>query len=117
MPDCVMSVTIDPTPATRDPNFSVTATVIEARRRLACMSDPTVDVHLFAAARAAVGASQLSVPAATLSEILDRIEAAYPAFAGVRPRCSVLVDGTAVHDDVAVAAGSRVDVLPPFAGG
>jgi molybdopterin synthase sulfur carrier subunit len=81
------------------------------------MSSETVDVHLFAAARDAVGTSQLSVPAALLSEILDRIEASHPAFAGVRPRCSYLIDGTAVHDDVAVAAGSRVDVLPPFAGG
>ena len=81
------------------------------------MSDPTVEVHLFAAARAAVGTSQLSVPAALLSVILDGIEAAHPAFAGVRPRCSYLVDGTAVHDDVAVTAGSRLDVLPPFAGG
>ena len=81
------------------------------------MSDSTVEVHLFAAARAAVGTSRLSVEPAPLSVILDGIEAAHPAFAGVRPRCSYLVDGTAVHDDVAVTAGSRVDVLPPFAGG
>jgi sulfur-carrier protein len=81
------------------------------------MSDPTVEVHLFAAARAAVGTSQLSVAPARLSGILDALEAEHPGFAGVRPRCSYLVDGTAVHDDVTVAAGSRVDVLPPFAGG
>lgn len=81
------------------------------------MSTETVDVHLFAAARAAVGTSQMSVPAALLSTILDGIEAQHPAFAGVRPRCSYLIDGTAAHDDVLVAAGSRVDVLPPFAGG
>lgn len=81
------------------------------------MGDPTVEVHLFAAARAAVGTSQLSVPAGRVSTLLDGIEAAHPAFAAVRPRCSVLIDGLAVHDDVEVAAGSRVDVLPPFAGG
>jgi molybdopterin converting factor small subunit len=81
------------------------------------MGDPTVDVHLFAAARAAVGTSQLSVPAGRLSAVLDGIEAEHPAFAGVRPRCSFLVDGLTAHDDVVVVAGSRVDVLPPFAGG
>jgi sulfur-carrier protein len=117
MPDSVIGVTIDPSCTTREPNFSVTATVLTERRRLACMSDPAVEVHLFAAARAAVGTSQLSVPPAPLSVILDGIEQAYPAFAAVRPRCSCLVDGTAVHDDVEVAPGSRVDVLPPFAGG
>lgn len=117
MPDYVMGVTIDPVPRPRDPNFSVTATVLPTRRRLACMTPETVDVHLFAAARAAVGTSEMSLPAANLSTILDGIEAEHPAFAGVRPRCSYLVDGTAVHTDVAVAAGSRVDVLPPFAGG
>ena len=81
------------------------------------MADPTVDVHFFAAARAAVGTSQLSVPPGPLSALLDGIEAAHPAFTGVRPRCSYLVDETSVHGDVDVPAGSRVDVLPPFAGG
>lgn len=81
------------------------------------MTDPTVDVHFFAAARAAVGTSQLSVPPGSLSAILDGIAAAHPAFTSVRPRCSYLVDETSVHGDVDVPAGSRVDVLPPFAGG
>ena len=81
------------------------------------MTDPTVDVHFFAAARAAVGTSQLSVPPGSLNAILDGIEAAHPAFASVRPRCSYLVDETSVHGDVDVPAGSRIDVLPPFAGG
>jgi molybdopterin converting factor small subunit len=81
------------------------------------MTDPTVDVHLFAAARAAVGTSVLSVAPGRLSAILDGIEADHPAFADVRPRCSCLVDGTSVHDDIEVDGGSRIDVLPPFAGG
>lgn len=84
------------------------------------VSTPTVEVHLFAAARAAVGASVLVVPAATLTGLLDAMTDGYPAFAAVRPKCSYLVDGTAVHGDlgeIAVAPGSRVDVLPPFAGG
>ena len=76
------------------------------------------EIHLFAAARAAVGASMVSAEPGPLAAVLDRIETAHPAFAAVRPRCSYLVDGLAVHgEDADVAAGSRVDVLPPFAGG
>jgi molybdopterin converting factor small subunit len=81
------------------------------------MEEPTVEVHLYAAARAAVGSPTVSVPAGRLSTILDAVEATHPAFATVRSRCSFLVDETAVHEDVEVFGGSRVDVLPPFAGG
>ena len=77
-----------------------------------------VEVRLYAAARAAVGASTLQVPAGSLSSMLEAIEAEHPPFAPVRSRCSFLVDGEAVHDPgVVVAPGSVVDVLPPFAGG
>ncbi len=76
------------------------------------------EVHLFAAARAAVAQAVVTVPAGSLSAVLDSIEAAHPGFAAVRPRCSYLVDEVAVHDAATyVAPGSRVDVLPPFAGG
>ena len=81
------------------------------------MDHRDVEVHLYAAARAAVGTPKVRVPAGRLSAVLDAIEAAHPAFASVRPRCSYLVDEVAVHDDVAVPVGSRVDVLPPVAGG
>ena len=75
-------------------------------------------VHLFAAARAAVGASVVDVEPGTLAAVLDRLERDHPDFSGVRPRCSYLVDGVAVHgEDVDVSADSRIDVLPPFAGG
>ena len=77
-----------------------------------------VEVHLFAAARAAVGSAVVQGEPGRLGGILDAIERQHPGFAAVRPRCSYLVDELAVHDqDVRVAAGSRVDVLPPFAGG
>lgn len=78
-----------------------------------------VEVHLFAAARAAAeGKSVVHVPAGTLAEVLAEAVGHAPGLAGVLPRCSVLVDGVAGHDDtVTVAAGTRVDVLPPFAGG
>jgi sulfur-carrier protein len=82
------------------------------------MDDPAVEIHLFAAARAAVGRSVVAVQPGPLSVILDVVERDHPAFATVRPRCSFLLDGTNVHDpDAEVPAGSRVDVLPPFAGG
>lgn len=77
-----------------------------------------VEVHLFAAARAAVGSAVVTAEPGPLGAVLDGIEAGHPPFASVRPRCSYLVDGLAVHgEDADVAAGSRVDVLPPFAGG
>ncbi len=82
------------------------------------MPSEQVEVHLFAAARAAVGASIVPAIPGSLRSILDRLCDEHPAFATVRPRCSVLVDGVAVHgEDVEVAPGGRVDVLPPFAGG
>lgn len=77
-----------------------------------------VEVHLFAAARAAVGQSVVTAEPGSLGRILDALEAEYPAFAGVRPRCSYLVNEVAAQDlGVEVGAGGRVDILPPFAGG
>ena len=78
-----------------------------------------VEVHLFAAARAAAeGKSLLRVSPGSLADVLAEAVQQAPGLASVLPRCSVLVDGVAGHDDtVAVAAGTRVDVLPPFAGG
>jgi len=77
-----------------------------------------VEVHLFAAARAAVGESMVTAEAGTLESVLDTIAERYPDFAAVRPRCSFLLDEVACTDPSAlVGDGSRVDVLPPFAGG
>ena len=75
-------------------------------------------MHLFAAARAAVGQAVVNVAPGSLTGILDALQEQHPDFAGVRPRCSYLVDEVAVHEmNADVASGSRVDVLPPFAGG
>jgi molybdopterin synthase sulfur carrier subunit len=78
-----------------------------------------VEVHLFAAARAAAeGVSVLSVAPGTLGDVLAEAARQAPGLASVLPRCSVLVDAVAGHGEgIHVAAGSRVDVLPPFAGG
>jgi len=76
-----------------------------------------VDVHFFAAAKAAVGRPTLSVDAGTVESVLDQVVAAHPAFAAVRPQCSFLVDGLSAGPQDQVTAGGRLDVLPPFAGG
>ena len=84
------------------------------------MENAGVTVQFFAAARAAVGASQLHVAAGSLGEILDEIAGAHPEFGAVRPRCSFLVNGVATHRDpssIMVEDGATLDVLPPFAGG
>ena len=79
-----------------------------------------VDVHLFAAARAAVGSPHVRVEPGTLATVCAELDARYPEFAAVRPRCSFLLNEVAMHGDPAtieIPVGSRLDVLPPFAGG
>ena len=79
-----------------------------------------MEVHLFAAARSAVGQRSVRVSGKTLAAVVESLIGDYPAFAAVAPRCSYLVDGLAVHGDfdlVNLVDALRVDVLPPFAGG
>jgi molybdopterin converting factor small subunit len=81
----------------------------------------SVEVHLYAAARAAAGgrdSMHLDVPdLATLREAL--VQAHGPRMARVLASCSFLLDGVAVgpSTDAALAGVTAVDVLPPFAGG
>lgn len=83
----------------------------------------SVTVRYWAAAKAAAGVADEQVDAGgTLASVLDAVRAAHgPELATVLARCSYLVDevspGRAPHAEVAVADGSVVDVLPPFAGG
>ena len=71
-----------------------------------------IELHLFAAAREAVGVSTLSVPAGSLAAVLADFSS--PVLA----RCSFLINGLATTDrSVLLIDGDRVDVLPPFAGG
>lgn len=85
------------------------------------MSELTITVRYFAAARAAAGieTETLSVPAGTtLDGLITDLAARGPALAKVLARCSYLRDGVAVRDkSVALATRATVDVLPPFAGG
>ncbi|WP_408929906.1 MoaD/ThiS family protein [Corynebacterium axilliensis] len=83
-----------------------------------------VDVHYFAAARAAAGRAQDTVEAATLGELLNVLRDRHTgsteagmSFAEVLERCTFLVDGASASEDAVLSGASRVDVLPPFAGG
>jgi molybdopterin converting factor small subunit len=77
-------------------------------------------VRYFAAARAAAGRTEESLPAGgSLESLTVELIARHGApLARVLAVASFLVDGTAWHDRQAVLpAGVTVDVLPPFAGG
>lgn len=79
-----------------------------------------VNVHLFAAARAAAECSEIEVEAGTLSDVLEQLRRIAPGLNEVLPRCSFLVDGVSARPSeltVPLAPGTRLDVLPPFAGG
>jgi sulfur-carrier protein len=82
--------------------------------------DDQVTVRFFAAARAAAGCDEATVVPGPLGQVIEGLHATFPALAAVTPRCSFLVDGlpsTRHEGGPLVGAGSRVDVLPPFAGG
>lgn len=84
-----------------------------------------MQVHYFAAARAARGVAEEEITGpATLGELIDRLShtqgstAAGTSLAEVLQRCTFLVDGESITDSGYSLAGvARVDVLPPFAGG
>ncbi len=82
----------------------------------------TVEVRAFAAARAALGwagRAEVVPEGATVAEVVAQLAAAAPAAGPVLARCAVLLDGRRVPDPASavVRAGSRLDLLPPFAGG
>ncbi|WP_448853503.1 MoaD/ThiS family protein [Corynebacterium frankenforstense] len=85
----------------------------------------TIEVHYFAAARAAAGTALERVEApGTLSELVARLAAAHSgtteagmSLASVLERCSFLVDGARSELSASLDDAARVDVLPPFAGG
>ena len=86
------------------------------------MSDTTVVVRYFAAARAAAGTETEKVQladGATVADLVAALAAAHgPGLARVLERCSYLLDEVAVRDRTQVVEdGATLDVLPPFAGG
>ena len=85
------------------------------------MTELTITVRYFAAARAAAGieTETLSVPAGTtIDDLVGDLAGRGAELAKVLARCSYLRDGVAVRDrSVALQTPATVDVLPPFAGG
>ncbi|MFD0821949.1 MoaD/ThiS family protein [Micromonospora zhanjiangensis] len=80
----------------------------------------TVTVRYLAAALAAAGASEETVPGAgCLDDLVEGLAGRHgDRLASVLAVASFLVDGTAWHDRRApLPAGVTIDVLPPFAGG
>ena len=77
----------------------------------------TVTVRYFAAARSAAGESVESAQAASVAELVKTLSDGRPELARVLGISSFLLNGDRVDGDAALADGSVVDVLPPFAGG
>lgn len=90
-----------------------------------------INVHFFAAARAAAGQSQqgielseLSAGAPTITDLTQWLEKNHSGrtpsgmtLGHVLQQCSFLVNGTRAEHEVKLTDGDRVDILPPFAGG
>jgi molybdopterin converting factor small subunit len=71
-----------------------------------------------AADAACTDQERVDLPDTTAEELVTLLGARHAGLAGVLKSCSSLVDGTPVTDPgTRILAGSRVDVLPPFAGG
>lgn len=80
-----------------------------------------VTVRYFAGARAAAGTPEEAIglpPGATVGGLVETLVGQHgPDLARVLTACSFLVDEVAGGPERALRDGSRVDVLPPFAGG
>ena len=79
-----------------------------------------MEIAYYAGAADAAGTNreQLDTSDTTAEQLVSLLGARHDRLAGVLKSCSFLVDGTPVKDPQTwISARSRVDVLPPFAGG
>ncbi|RNE48283.1 MoaD/ThiS family protein [Corynebacterium alimapuense] len=85
-----------------------------------------MDIHYFAAARAAAGTDREQVDQlpGTLGELLDARAAAHSGtteagmgLGEIFSRCTFLLDGRNSERSAELSGVRRLDVLPPFAGG
>lgn len=74
-------------------------------------------VRYWAGARAAAGLESEDAGPGEIAGILDDLAARHPALTPVLPVCALLLDGLAVDRTAHAAAGTVLEVLPPFAGG
>ena len=90
------------------------------------MSDQTVTVRYWAAARSAAGVDHDDLPVegeTTLADVVRRVVATHPEgrLAGVLEVCSVLLGDRPVATEdpaeVVIRPGDEIQFLPPFAGG
>jgi sulfur-carrier protein len=83
------------------------------------VADVSLTVRYFAGARAAAGLTEETLPASSLSDLVDELVARHgPELAKVLAVASFLVDGATCRDrEAQLPAEATVDVLPPFAGG
>lgn len=81
----------------------------------------TTTVHFYGGASEAAGVDSLDLPAdttpPTLGALIDHLSGHTPALAPILDVCSFLVAGHSADRDSIILPGSRIDVLPPFAGG
>lgn len=80
----------------------------------------TVQVRLYAAARAAAHTADITVEGQPLPDLLNLLRETFGSeFARVLSVSSLLIDGLHVPRDstAVIFDGQQVDVLPPFAGG
>lgn len=87
-----------------------------------------MDIHYFAAARAAAGTATETIsrpaPGTTLDQLLTQLATTHTgttdagmSLGEIFERCTFLVDGTSSPRSTSLDEAKRVDVLPPFAGG
>jgi sulfur-carrier protein len=80
----------------------------------------SVTFRMFASARAAAGAAEVQVAPGPTAEVVAGLAADLPTrFAEVMAASSLVADGFRLDrsSSAPIAAGTIVDVLPPFAGG
>jgi molybdopterin converting factor small subunit len=81
----------------------------------------TGTIRYWAAAKDAAGLPEEPFEARTLGELMGKITLNRGELAIVLKRSSFLIDGDPVgrrdHDQIELAEGATVEVLPPFAGG
>ncbi len=74
-------------------------------------------LRYFAAAAELAGRDEEIRSESTVGLLRRGLADDHPALGGILDRCALLVDGSRTDDDALLSAGTRVDVLPPYAGG